>query len=199
MPGSAHKAYVRIGPIHNDIVHIVVVEAGNAHLAAGIGGLCVLFEVIGRGSLLLNGVRDVFHAHQEGDGEAGAGDFLAKVLGPVAVHQVVVLVRGQALDAAVTAVVVSDQEALVADHFTGAAAAKVDDGVLEGGFVDGVDFLRSQLAAGRLEVFSVELFQEGQEPHSFVGHGAHRNGKAGQNCEKSFHTCTNLYKNTKIT
>ena len=188
--GSAHKAYVRIGPIHNDIVHIVVVEARDGDAAAGIGGLCVLFEVIGRGALLLNGVRDVFHAHQEGDGEAGAGDFLAKVLGPVTIHEVVVLVRGQALDAAVTAVVVGDQETLVADHFTGAAAAKVDDGVFQGGFVDGVDFLRSQLAAGRLEVFSVELFQEGQEPHSFVGHGAHRNGKAGQDCENTFHYIT---------
>ena len=92
------------------------------------------------------------------------------------------LVGGQALDAAVSAVVVGYQEALGANHLTGAAAAKVYDGVLEGGLVDGVDFLGGELAARGLEVFSVELLEERQEPHSFIGKGRQREGQSSKNC-----------------
>ena len=92
------------------------------------------------------------------------------------------LVVGQALDAAVAAVVVGNQQALLGDHLTGAAAAEMDDGVFEGSLVDGIDFLGGELAACGLEVFSVELFQERQKPHSFIGKGAGRDGQGRHKC-----------------
>ena len=150
---------------------VVVVKTGYGDAAAGIGFFGLLFNVFGLYALVLNGVRDIFHGNQEGDREARAGDFLVQGFGPEAVHEVIVLIRGKALDAAVAAVMVGDKEALVTYHLSGAAATKVHDGILEGGFIDGVNLFRGKLAACRAEVFSVELFEERQKPHAFIGHG----------------------------
>ena len=185
--GSAHEANVTVGAVNDKVVDVVVVEAGYLYAAAGIGVLGGLLQVFGLGAVLFNGVGDVFHAHEEGDGEARAGDFLSQVLGPETIHEVVVLVGGEALDAAVAAVVVGHQEALGRYHLTGATPAEVHDGVFQGSFVDGVNLFRAQAAAGCLEVFAVELLEQRQEPHSFVGHGAHRDGETGTKSEKSFH------------
>ena len=181
--GSGHEAHVRIGAVHNQVIDIVVIEGGHLGAAAGMGFLCglaklLLFfsQVIG----LFHHGGHVLHGNQEGNRKAGAGDFLRVIFGPVAVHQVVVLVRGEALDAAVAAVVIGHQQALGRYHLSGAAAAEVHDGVFQGTLVDGVNLFRGKLAAGGFEVFSVQLFQERQQPHSFIGHGAYGKGKAGQ-------------------
>ncbi len=156
----------------------------------GIGGLGGFLQFLGLSVLILglfhNGSH-VLHGNEEGDGKPRAGDFLAEVLGPVAIHQVVVLVGGQALNAAVTAVMVGHHQALVADDLTGAAAAKVHDGIFEAGLVDGVNLIRSELAARGLDVLAVELFEQRQQPHTFIGHGGHGNGQCGQEGKYTFH------------
>ena len=91
------------------------------------------------------------------------------------------LVGGERLDAAVTAVVVRDDEAVGGDDLTGAAAAEVDDGILQRAMVDAVDFFGREFAAGFLQRFSVHFLEEGQEPHSFVGKGGEREAQGRHN------------------
>ena len=107
------------------------------------------------------------------------------------------LVGGQGLDAAVTAVVIGYQEALGTDHLSGTSSAKVHDGIFQRRLVEGENLFRRQFAAGGLQVFSVHLFEEGQQPHAFIGRSAQGDGQGSHHSKESFHTCTNLYKNTK--
>ena len=185
--GSAHKADVLVRAVNNKIMDVVVVEAGNLCRAAGVGFLCFFLNCFGRFCPILNYLCHVFHAHEESDGKARAGDFLVQGLGPVAVHEVVVLIRGQALDAAVAAVMVGHKETLVRDHLSGAAAAKMHYGILEGGFIDRVDLLRGKFATCLAEVFSVKLFEEWEKPHSFIGHRRNAYGKGRDNSKNTFH------------
>ena len=182
---GGHEAYVGVGAIDDKVIDVVVVEGGNLSAAAGVGLFGGLAELVALGLGVIGLFHDrghIFHAYQEGDRKAWAGDFLGVALGPVAVHEIVVFVGGQALDAAVTAVVVGYQQALLGDHLSRAAAAEVHDGVFQGGLVDGIDLFRGQFATGGLEVFSVELLQERQQPHSFIGKGRQREGHCSKNC-----------------
>ena len=159
-------------------------EALHLGLAVRVGFVGGFHQLICLGLLilgLLHNGGDILHGDEEGDAEARSGDFLARILGPVAVHQVVVLVGGKALDAAVAAVVIGNHQTLGRYHLSRATAAELDDGVFEGRLVNGIDFLRRELAARSLEVLLVHLVQEGQEPHSFVGQSAHRDGEGGDN------------------
>ncbi len=184
---SAHEADVRISAVHDDVVHIVIVEARHLHAAAGVGGFGFLFQVIGLGAALLDGVRHVLHAHEEGNRETRAGNLFGKALGPVAVHQVVVLIGRESLDGTVPAVVVRDQQPLGRYHLPGASSAEVHDGIFQGSLVDGINLLRAQFAAGGFHVLSVQLLQKGQHPHSFVGHCTCRYGESGQKSDYPFH------------
>ena len=185
---SAHEAHVAVGLGDDQVGDVVVVEVHELGVAVLVGllglvdqGLALdlhqgihLFGRIVLGDLLLQlreSVGDVGHRLEEGDGEALGREFLGPGHGPVAVHQVVVLIGGERLDVAVAAVVVRDDEAVGGDDLAGAAAAEVDDGILQGAFVDAVNLFGGQLAAGLLEGFSVHFLEEGQEPHSFIGVG----------------------------
>ena len=114
-------------------------------------------------------VRDVGHALQEADGQPRAGELLLAGHGEVAVFQVVVLRGGKGLDIAVAAVVVGHQQAASGDDLSGASAAELDDGVLDGGMGDAVDLLRGEPGAEVAQGVAVHFLQQRQEPHSLVG------------------------------
>ncbi len=73
-----------------------------------------------------------------------------------------------ALDLAVAAVVVRDEEAFAGDQLAGAAGAEQDDGVLQGGLVHAVDVLRRQAETLGLHV-GYPLGNKRRQPHPFVG------------------------------
>ncbi len=111
---------------------------------------------------------NVLHADQAGYGEARAGDFLAAGHGPEAVGEVIVLDGAVLHDVAVAAVVVGEQQALVADELACAASAEEDDGVFERGVVDVVDVAGRDAHTGALHGGFVALEEHGN-PHAFVG------------------------------
>ena len=118
-------------------------------------------------------VRDVFHAFQEADCQSFIRELLAAVHSPEAVFQVVVLHAAVALDIAVAAVVVRQQEAFVGDELSGAAAAEQDDGILQRGLIDAIDIFGGEAKSLRLHVAD-PLGDQGREPHAFIGISAHR-------------------------
>ena len=177
---SADETDIGIGLIDNQIENILVVESGNGDAAARVRGLGLGDQLLA-GSLLIgslgDGVGHIRHALQEGHGQARDRDFLVAVHGEEAILQVVVLRSGERLDIAVAAVVVGDQQTLLGNHFTGAAAAELDDGVLQGRMVDTVDLVRSQAAAEVGHGLSVHLLEQRQEPHTLIGAGAESKGR----------------------
>ncbi len=134
-------------------------------------GLALLFGHLGLVSLEHH-LRHILHAFQEADGEAGVGELVGPGLGPEAVLEVVVLHGGMPLDEAVAAVVVGEQEALVAHQLSGAAAAEQHHGVFQAGLVHAVDVFGRQLEALGLHVFN-SLGNQGGQPHAFIGLGGH--------------------------
>ena len=187
---SGNKADVGIGAINNQVVHIVVVEARDHGAAArilGDGSVNQLLPHFIRLFSRLDLGRDILHRHQESDTQTRDRNFLGAFVGPIAFHQVVVLIGGKALDTAISAVVVGYQQALVGDDLTGAASAELDDRVFQGRLVDGIDLLRRQLAAGGLQVFLVHLLDQRQQPHTFIGGSAHHQGKRSQESNDTFH------------
>ena len=75
-----------------------------------------------------------------------------------------------ALDEAVAAVVVGEEETLVAHQFSGAAAAEQHHGVFQAGLVHAVDVFGAELEALGLHVFN-SLGNKGGQPHAFIGLG----------------------------
>ena len=67
--------------------------------------------------------------------------------------------------------VVRDDETVAGDDLAGAAAAEMDDGILQRTMVDAVDLVGGEFAARFFQGFAVHFLEEGQEPHSFVGGG----------------------------
>ena len=165
---GAHEADVSVDFGDNQIVDIVVVEADDAHLAVGVllAGLGDQLAAVLAGRNL---VRDVGHALQETDGQARAGDFLLAGHGEVAVLEVVVFGGGKRLDAAVAAVVVGHQQAAAGDELAGAAAAELDDGVLDGSVIDAVDLFRREAGSEIAQGVAVHFLDQREEPHPFVG------------------------------
>ena len=82
------------------------------------------------------------------------------------------LIRGEGLDGGISAMVVGHKETLVGDHLSGAAASEDDYGILQGRVVDTIDLLRGKPAAEILHGSGVEFLDEGEEPHSLIGHRA---------------------------
>ena len=93
---------------------------------------------------------------------------------------------GECLDVAVAAVVVGNQQTLLGNHFTGAAAAELDDGILQGRMVDAVDLVRGQAAAEIGHGLSVHLLEQRQEPHALIGAGAEGKGRENREGTKNF-------------
>jgi hypothetical protein len=73
---------------------------------------------------------NVFHAHQERDAKARHRYFLASIHGPIAILEIVMLIAGKGLDAAIAAMVVRHQQAFVGDYFSCASATEYDYGIL---------------------------------------------------------------------
>ena len=95
---------------------------------------------------------DIFHADEEAGCHFGGGQFLAVVLGPEAVAEVVVLVGAELLDGTVATVVVGEKQAMFAYDFTRAEeaarhgiAAETHDSVFQTAVVDAVKLFRGQL------------------------------------------------------
>ena len=94
---------------------------------------------------------------------------------------------GEALDGAIAAVMVRNEKALVGDDFPGAAPSELDYSVLEGGLVDVVDFIWSELAARGPKILAVHLLEKRQQPHSLVRHRGNEDSQSCDKCDKSFH------------
>ena len=75
---------------------------------------------------------------------------------------------GELLDAAVSAVVVGENQTLAGNHLSGTSAAENHDSVLQGRVVDVVDLFCCELAAVLLHGLDVHLLKKRQQPHSFV-------------------------------
>ena len=128
-------------------------------------------------------VRHVFHPFEEADGQAPVGQFLAAVHRPETVLEVIVLHAAVALDVAVAAVVVRQEQAFVGHEFAGAAAAEQDDGVLERSLVHAVNVFGGEPEAFGLHVADT-LGNQGREPHPFVGH--RRQGESDQGSQEQY-------------
>ena len=160
---SPDETNVPVGLVDDEILDIVIVEVFQNGAGVGVvflggladgfsglpDGLCYLvFEVLAAFELFpglffsfFDDGGHVGHAYEEGDGKAGDRKFLALVHCPVAVLEIVVFIGGKALDAAVAAMVVGYEKAVLGDHLSGAAASELDDRILEGRMVDAVDLV----------------------------------------------------------
>ncbi len=125
-------------------------------------------------------VGDIFHAHENGCGDAGISQFLLTGSCPETVTQIVVFQTAVCLNHAECAVVVGDHESLTANQFSGAKVGKgstlssqPDHGIFQGCLVDGVDVLCRQPEALALHVFDVVLFEQHGNPHTLVGAATH--------------------------
>ena len=110
----------------------------------------------------------IAHLAEEDDAEAGAGQLLAAVHGPETVGEVIVFYRTVLLNVIVAAMMVGEQQAIVADDFTCASAAEEYDGILQATVVDAVDVISGDFHAHFLHLFLVVLKQHG-DPHAFTG------------------------------
>ena len=113
--------------------------------------------------------RDVVHPLHEGDAQPGHRQLLGAVHGPESVGEVVVLDAAELLYAAVAAVVVGQQQALVGHDLSGAASAELDYRVFERTLVYRIYLFRRQPAAGLLQGLGVHFLDKRQQPHPFVG------------------------------
>ena len=189
---SAHEAHVAVYFGYNQVLDVVVVEADDAHLAVRI----LLFRRGDQVPAVLAGgqlVRHVGHALEEADGQARAGDFLFARQGEVAVLQIVVLRGGEGLDIAVSAVVVGHKQTAAGDDFGGAAAAELDDGILDGRMVYAVDLFRREAGADIAERVAVHLLEQRQEPHALIGAqgGRHQQEGGGEGKQDFLHISSN--------
>ena len=96
---------------------------------------------------------------------------------------------GEGLDLAVAAVVVRDEQAGAGDDLRGAAAAELDDGVLDGRMVDAVDLVGGEAGAEVAERVCVHFLQQREQPHAFIGpeggRREHQRGREGN--QDTFH------------
>ena len=85
--------------------------------------------------------------------------------------------------------VVGHQQAVAGDELAGAAAAELDDGILDGCVVDAVDLLGREAGAEVTERVAVHLLDQGKKPHSLVGAqgGRHQEECGGDRKEDLFH------------
>ena len=172
---SADEADIPIYFIQNEIIDVLVVETGDDRTAVGVVRAGLLHELLAPGVDLLVGLAVlegrgyVLHAFEEGNRKAGNGKFHLAVEGPISVFQIIVLRGREALDAAVTAVVVGYEQAFAGNNFTGASPAELHDGVFEGRMVYGIDVVRGEAAAEVAHRFGVELLEKRKEPHALVG------------------------------
>ena len=112
--------------------------------------------------------------------QSRGGQLIFLAHGPESVGQVVVLHRAVLLYGVVTAVVVGENQSFGGDDFAGATAAEDDYGVFHRGAVGVVDVVDIDEQTGLFQLFAVLLFEEGQEPHAFIGHGR----REGEGCGK---------------
>ena len=169
----AHETYVGIFLIDDYVVNVPVVEGLELSLSIRDVSLDHLAErVCGCDESLalktLKVLGDVGHTLEEKYGESRNRELFAALHCPVAILEVVVLRGRKALDAAVAAVVVSYEETLVRDYLSGAAAAELDDCILEGRVVDVIDVFCRQFAAHVLHDLAVHLLEQRQKPHALI-------------------------------
>ncbi len=180
--GRTHKAHVGklfvayeevlvAGKVVAHQVLVVVAFCGCLGDAVDVGanGFLTGFVVHVLGDSFEYAVGDVFHVAHKGDFKAGGGQFLFFGCGPKTVVEVVVFEGAEFLNLTVTAVVVGQQQALVGYHLAGAAAAKYYDGVFEARLIDAEELFGAEFEAHFVHGLDVELLEQGQQPHAFVG------------------------------
>ena len=180
---AAHEAHVGVGLVEQRIVFVSKEIRLDADLVRGLFlqfgdeflhvlvdlGLAFVLGHVGR-DVEKHLAGHVAHLAEEDDAEAGARQLLSPVHGPEAVGEVVVLHRAVFLDVVVAAMVVGEQQALVADELARAAAAKEHDGVFQATVINTVNVVGSDAHAHLLHLFLVVLQQHG-DPHAFAGLG----------------------------
>ena len=183
--GRTHQTHVRID-LHDEGEELVSAEErldGDLHVGVLLAQTLlqgpnvltrqplVLLLRGDRGDVAHHFGRDVRNLADEAHLKAGSRELLLAGHGPEAVLQVVVFDRREALDRAVTAVVVRKEQAFGGDDLARAATAEDHDGILQRGVVDAVDLLGGELAAALLHLLDVHLLKVGQQPHAFIGSG----------------------------
>ena len=170
--GCAHETNVRVVLIDDEVEDVAVVEGFHHHLASGIRFLgVVLDERFRQGACcwIRHLVRYILHVHEELHGEPRDGNLLVALERPVAVHQVIVLRGAELLDAAIPAVVVGEQKAVLRNDFSGATAVELHHGVLQRTVIHAVDVFRREPASFTLHNVDVHALQKREQPHSFIG------------------------------
>ena len=122
------------------------------------------------GDAFKDSVSDVDHVFQHDGGKARACEFFFRSHCPESVGEVVVLHRRVALNPAVAAVMVGEEQTLVADEFASAAASEEHHGVFHGAVIDGINVVGSDFHAHSLHLGFVTLKQS-RNPHAFVSTG----------------------------
>ena len=180
---SAYEADVTVYLVDNQIIVVAAIYGRNGGgeeriVALGVGNhlhgrsfhqAVALSIVLGLAGSFFKLLCDVGHAFHEGNGKPGHRQLLAVVHCPIAVGEVVMLDGGKALDGAVAAVVVGQQQASGRDHLAGAAAAEMHHGILQGRMVDIVDVRGRELAAHLLHGLDVHLLEQREQPHALIG------------------------------
>ena len=202
---AAHETDIGVDLVEKHIIFITQEERLDADLIRGffldLGdkslhilidfGLTLVFRHI-RGDIEEHLLGHITHLAKEDDAESGTRKFLSPVHRPESVGEIVMLDGAMFLDIVVAAVVVSKQQALVADDFSRAAAAKEHDGVFQAAVfqaavVDAVNVISGDFHAHLLHLFFVVLQQHG-DPHAFTSkeEGGEKDQKGRQKME-SFH------------
>ncbi len=133
-------------------------------------GLCCtlcLGHVVGHGSQYL--VCHVLHAYQNGSRKTWVRALLLTSHGPKAICEVVVLYSRVRTNGIISTVVVGQHQALARNDFTCTETSQGNDGVLDRGIVDIINFFRGKVQAVCLHFRIVQTLDQHRQPHSFVG------------------------------
>ena len=169
--GCTYQTHVGKLLIYKQKILICVVQRlDRGRIATALRGL--LFDSVDVGSDLLvatsqHAVGHVVHTHQNRNVEVGVGQLLVARHRPETVGQVVVLDATVALDRAITAVVVGEQQTLLRDQLARAAAIEQHHGVLHRGAVDAVNIVGSQSETLRTHILDA-ITNQAREPHTLV-------------------------------
>ena len=87
--------------------------------------------------------------------------------------------RAMLLNVVIAAVVVGEQQAVVADNLARAAATEEHDGIFQAAVVDAINVVGSDAHAHLLHLFLV-LLEEHRDPHPLSGEGHHRREQDGE-------------------
>ena len=185
-----HQSHIAEGLRHDEVPTVAIVERPHHRIVAptgrglrhdrggGLGDPRVAVRLgHGRIDALQHARRHILHPHDEGGREPRVHQFIGPRGRPETVLEVVLLHRAVLGDGAEPAMVVGEDEPLLADHLGRASSAEQHRGVLQAAMIDAVDVLGRYQQPLRAHV-ALHGLQQGGQPHAFGGEGAgvHNNG-----------------------